>query len=67
MAIALLSNAQDSALVWLALGGNEITDKGAEHLSIALKAQQENPYRNIEGSDANGGGYLGELLYISGN
>ena len=39
LALALLSNAHDSHLVWLGLGGNEITDRGAEHLAIALKAQ----------------------------
>ena len=41
-ALALLSNAQESGLVWLGLGGNEITDRGAEHLAVALKAQHSN-------------------------
>jgi hypothetical protein len=39
LALALLSNAHESALVWLGLGGNEITDRGAEHIAVALKAQ----------------------------
>ena len=39
MALALLSNAHDSSLIWLGLGGNEITDRGAEHLAVSLKAQ----------------------------
>ena len=39
LALALLSNAHESGLVWLGLGGNEITDRGAEHLAVALKAQ----------------------------
>ena len=39
LALALLSNAHDSSLVWLGLGGNEITDRGAEHFAVALKAQ----------------------------
>lgn len=42
LALALLSNAQESQLVWLGLGGNEITDRGAEHLAVALKAQHTN-------------------------
>ena len=39
ISLALISNAQSSKLVWLALGGNGITDKGAEHLAFALKIQ----------------------------
>jgi hypothetical protein len=39
ISLALISNAQSSGLVWLALGGNGITDKGAEHLAFALKIQ----------------------------
>ena len=39
LALALLSNAHESSLVWLGLGGNEITDRGAEHFAVALKAQ----------------------------
>ncbi len=39
IALALISNAQSSGLIWLALGGNGITDKGAEHLAFALKVQ----------------------------
>lgn len=58
IAIALISNAQGSALVWLALGGNKITDKGAEHLSIALRAQQVNVGGNEEST--NGSGMIGE-------
>ena len=29
ISIALISNARDSGLVWLALGGNQITDRCA--------------------------------------
>lgn len=39
MSLALISNAQSSGLIWVALGGNGITDKGAEHLAFALKIQ----------------------------
>ena len=53
IAIALLSNAQRSQLVWLALGGNQITDRGVEHLAVALKLQhiiREDPLQGGEGS-----------------
>ena len=60
IAIALLSNAQRSQLVWLALGGNQITDRGAEHLAVALKLQhtiREDPLQGEgEGSTGAGGG-----------
>ncbi len=39
LALALLSNGQASSLVWLALGGNSITDRGVEHFAVALKLQ----------------------------
>ena len=49
LALALLSNAHESQLVWLGLGGNEITDRGAEHLAVALKAQHStNGHFNYE-------------------
>ena len=57
IAIALLSNAQSSQLVWLALGGNQITDRGAEHLAVALKLQhtiREDPLQG-EGEGSTGG------------
>ena len=57
IAIALLSNAQRSQLVWLALGGNQITDRGAEHLAVALKLQytiREDPLQG-EGEGSTGG------------
>ena len=31
ISIALISNARDSALLWLAIGGNQITDRSAPH------------------------------------
>lgn len=51
LALALLSNAHESKLMWLGLGGNEITDRGAEHLAVALKAQYSNNghFSNEEG------------------
>ena len=61
IAIALLSNAQKSKLVWLALGGNQITDRGAEHLAVALKLQhiiREDPLQG-EGEGGSGGGRMG--------
>ena len=61
IAIALLSNAQRSQLVWLALGGNQITDRGAEHLAVALKLQhiiREDPLQG-EGEGGSGGGRMG--------
>ena len=57
IAIALLSNAQRSQLVWLALGGNQITDRGVEHLAVALKLQhtiREDPLQG-EGEGSTGG------------
>ena len=60
LAIALLSNAQRSQLVWLALGGNQITDRGVEHLAVALKLQhtiREDPLQGEgEGSTGPRGG-----------
>ena len=61
IAIALLSNAQKSKLVWLALGGNQVTDRGAEHLAVALKLQhiiREDPLQG-EGEGGSGGGRMG--------
>ena len=49
VAIALLSNAQESQLVWLALGGNQITDRGAEHLAVALKLQHATRENQLQG------------------
>ncbi len=51
ISLALISNAQSSKLIWLALGGNGITDKGAEHLAFALKIQHvpHGPAGNKEG------------------
>ena len=63
IAIALLSNAQRSKLVWLALGGNQITDRGAEHLAVALKLQhfiREDPLQGEgEGRSGGWGGRMG--------
>ena len=39
-------------MVWLALGGNEITDQGAEHLAIALQPQQTS--QREEGKESRG-------------
>ena len=62
IAIALLSNAQESQLVWLALGGNQITDRGAEHLAIALRAQHMNDQGAAEGpTDPTGRSLLSTL------
>lgn len=49
MALALLSNGHDSALVWLALGGNSITDRGAEHFAVALKLQHVSASEGLSG------------------
>lgn len=55
LALALLSNAHGSQLVWLGLGGNEITDRGAGHLAVALKAQHtSNGHLNNEEGICNG-------------
>ena len=61
IAIALLSNAQRSQLVWLALGGNQITDRGVEHLAVALKLQhtiRDDPLQG-EGEGSTGAGGKG--------
>ena len=42
LSIALISSCWDSKLAWLALGGNQITDKGAQHLAVALSPQRTN-------------------------
>ena len=51
LAIALLSNARQSSLTWLGLGGNEITDRGVEHLGVALMAQRSQPTEDTDGNE----------------
>lgn len=60
IAIALLSNAQESQLVWLALGGNQITDRGAEHLAVALKLQHTTRENQLQG----GNGEMGSRMNV---